>query len=119
MKGRGLVLQEPTRTWAAFSLSTAGRRDRACGPQQGPADIRSPRDLPADRCCCGASPLGSQGTCSGPASGDVGMEPRLGALLLLMVSARHTDTHVGTHTYTQTSAMCSPGRASASSTNGD
>lgn len=29
MKGRGLVLQEPTRTWAAFSLPTAGHRDRA------------------------------------------------------------------------------------------
>ena len=100
MKGRGLVLQEPTRTWVAFSLPTAGRRDRAGGPQRGPADIRSPRGLPADRCCCGASPLGSQGTCSGPASGNVSMEPRLGTLLPLMVSARHTDTHVGTHTHT-------------------
>ena len=100
MKGRGLVLQEPTRTWVAFSLPTAGRRDRAGGPQRGPADIRSPRGLPADRCCCGASPLGSQGTCSGLAAGSGVREPRLGAVVPLMVSAGQTDTHGDTHTQT-------------------
>ena len=35
MKGRGLVLHEPTRPWAALSLPTAGCRDRAGGPPVG------------------------------------------------------------------------------------
>ena len=35
MKGRGLVLHEPTRTGAALSLTTAGCRDRAGRPWQG------------------------------------------------------------------------------------
>ena len=98
MKGRGLVLHEPARPRAALSLPTAGHRDRAGGPQRGPADIRSPRNLPADRHCCGASPLGSQGTCLGLAAGSAGMESRLGALPLLMVSAGHTDTYGDTNT---------------------
>ena len=102
MKGRGLVLHEPTRPRAALSLPTAGHRERAGGPQRGPADIRSPRNLPADRCCCGASLLGSQGSCLGPASGSVCMEPRLGASLPLMVSAGHTDTRRDTHTHRHT-----------------
>lgn len=98
MKGRGLVLHEPTWPWPVLSLTTAGRRDRAGGLRQEPAGIRSPRDLPAERCCCGASPLRNQGTCSGPAAGSVGIEPRLGALLPLMVSAGHTDTCGDTNT---------------------
>ena len=102
MKGRGLVLHEPTWPWPVLSLTTAGRRDRAGGLRQEPAGIRSPRDLPAERCCCGASPLRNQGTCSGPAAGSVGIEPRLGALLPLTVSARHTDTRGDTHTHTHT-----------------
>ena len=32
MKGRGLVLHEPTRTWAALSLPTAGHRDSRRAP---------------------------------------------------------------------------------------
>ena len=67
------------------------------GPSGEPAGIRSPSDSPADRCCCGASTLGSQGTCLGPATGSGGMEPRLGAFLPLMVSARHTDMCGDTH----------------------
>nr|CAI9689833.1 unnamed protein product [Rangifer tarandus platyrhynchus] len=38
------------------------------GTEQG-----SPSDSPAERCCCGASLLGSQGTCSGPAAGKPGL----------------------------------------------
>ena len=76
---------------------------QAAGTEQGgisgePADIRSPSDSPADRSCCGASLLGSQGTCSGPAAGIRAGEPRLGAVLPLMVSAGHTlppHTHRG------------------------
>ena len=102
MKGRGLVLHKPTRPRAALSLTTAGHRDRTGGFWQGPADIRSPRDLPAEKCCFGALPLGSQRACSGLAGGSVGIKPRLGALLTLMVSAGHTDTHGDTHTYTNT-----------------
>ena len=128
MKGRGLVLHKPTRPRAALSLTTAGHRDRTGGFWQGPADIRSPRDLPAEKCCFGALPLGSQRACSGLAGGSVGIKPRLGALLTLMVSAGHTDTRGDTHTYTNThthththtqSAMCRPGSVSAQSTNGD
>ena len=100
MKGTGLVLQKPTRSWAALSLTTAGHRDRAGGLWREPADIRSPRDLPAERCCFEALPLGSQGACSGLAAGSVGTKPRLGALLILMVSAGHTDTRGDTHTHT-------------------
>ena len=110
MKGRGLVLHEPTWPWPVLSLTTAGCRDRARGLRQEPAGIRSPRDLPAERCCCGASPLGNQGTCSRLAAGSVGIEPRLGALLPLTVSARHTDiredTHTHTHTHTHTQSAC-------------
>ncbi|CAM9223080.1 unnamed protein product, partial [Rangifer tarandus platyrhynchus] len=47
------------------------------GPGGEPVDIRSPSDSPAERCCCGASLLGSQGTCSGPAAGSGDGEPRL------------------------------------------
>ena len=72
------------------------------GPSGEPAGIRSPSDSPADRCCCGASTLGSQGTCLGPATGSGGMEPRLGAFLPLMVSAGHTHTHTHTREYTHT-----------------
>ena len=61
-------------------------------------DIRSRSDSPPESYCCGASPLGSQGTCSGLAAGSGSGEPRLGAFLPLMVSAG--DTHVGTHTHT-------------------
>ena len=35
MKGRGLVLHEPTRPRAALRLPTAGCRDRVGGPQWG------------------------------------------------------------------------------------
>ena len=35
MKGRGLVLHEPTRPWAPLSLPTAGFRDRTGGHQRG------------------------------------------------------------------------------------
>ena len=49
-----------------------------------------------ERCCYGASSLGSQGTCSGPAAGSGDAKPRLGAVLPLMVSAGHTHTHVDT-----------------------
>ena len=45
MKGRGLVLQEPTRTWVAFSLPTAGRRDRAGGPRWGACGHQVPKRL--------------------------------------------------------------------------
>ena len=62
-----------------------------------PVDIRSPSDSPAERCCCGASLLGSQGTCSGPAAGSGDGESRLGAVVPLMFSAGHTHTH--THLY--------------------
>ena len=95
------MLHEPIWPWAALSLTTAGHRDRAGGLQQEPAGIRSPRDLPAERYCCGASLLGNQGTCSGPAAGTVGIEPRLGAFLPLTVSARHTDICGDTHTHTK------------------
>ena len=60
MKGRGLVRHKPTRSQAALSLTTAGHRDRAGGLWQEPADIKSPRDLPAEKCCFEALPLGSQ-----------------------------------------------------------
>ena len=116
MKGGGLVLHKPTRPWAALSLTTAGHRDRAGGLWREPADIRSPRDLPAAKCCFEALPLGSQGACSGLAAGSVGTKTRLGALMILMVSAGHRDTRGDTHTQ---SAMCRPGSASAQSTNGD
>ena len=102
MKERGLVLHKPARPRAALSLTTAGHRDRAGGFWQGPADIRSPRDSPAEKCCFGALPLGSQGACSGLAAGSVGTKPRLGALLTLIVSAGHTDTRGDTHTHTHT-----------------
>ena len=98
MKGRGLVLHKPTMSRAALSLTTAGHRDRTGGFWQGPADIRSPMDLPAEKCCFGALPLGSQGSCSGLAGGSVGIKPRLGALLILMVSVGHPDTRGDTHT---------------------
>ena len=94
MKGRGLVLHEPTRTRAAFSLTTMGCMDRAEGPSREAADIRSPSELPGYRCCCGASPLGSQETCSGLAAGSGGGEPRLGVVLPLMNTARHTQRQV-------------------------
>ena len=71
MKERGLVLHKPARPRAALSLTTAGHRDRAGGFWQGPADIRSPRDSPAEKCCFGALPLGSQGAWSGLAGGSV------------------------------------------------
>ena len=71
------------------------------GPSREPADIRSPSDSSAERCCCGASPLESQGTCSGPTAGSGGGKPRLGAVLPLMVSAGHTHTQVETHTHRQ------------------
>ena len=58
MKGRGLVLHKPTMSRAALSLTTAGHRDRTGGFWQGPADIRSPRDLPAEKCCLGPYPWG-------------------------------------------------------------
>ena len=73
---------------------------QAAGTEQGgisgePADIRSPSDSPADRSCCGASLLGSQGTCSGPAAGIRAGEPRLGAAVVpLTFSARHTHAHM-------------------------
>ena len=98
MKGRGLVLHKPTRPRAALSLTTAGHRDRAGVFWQGPADIRSPRDLPAEKCCFGALPLGSQGSCSSLAGGSVCIKPRLGALLTLMVCVGHPDTRGDTHT---------------------
>ena len=63
-------------------------------------DIRSPSDSPTDRCCCAASPLGSQGTCSGLAAGSGVGKPRLGAMVPLMISAGHTDTHGDTHRHT-------------------
>ena len=116
------MLHKPTRPRAALSLTTAGHRDRAGGLWREPADIRSPRDLPAAKYCFEVLPLGSQGACSGLAAGSVGTKPRLGALMILMVSAGHTDTRGDTHTYTDThtqSAMCRPGSASAQSTNGD
>ena len=102
MKGRGLVLHKPTRSRAALSLTTAGHRDRAGGLWREPADIRSPRDLRAEKCCFEALPLGSQGAWSGLAAGSVGTKPSLGALLTLMVSAGHTDTCGDTHTHTHT-----------------
>ena len=77
---------------------------QAAGTEQGgisgePADIRSPSDSPADRSCCGASPLGSQGTCSGPAASSGGVQPRLGAVRpSWSLLGRHTHTH--THTST-------------------
>ena len=102
MKGRGLVLHKPTRSRAALSLTTAGHRDRAGGLWREPADIRSPRDLRAEKCCFEALPLGSQGAWSGLAAGSVGTKPSLGALLTLMVSAGHTDTCGDTHTHRHT-----------------
>ena len=72
-----------------------GQNRRAPGGE--PTDIRSPSDSPADRSCCGASPLGSQGTCSGPAAGIGVGEPRLGAVLPLIVSAGHTLPPQHTH----------------------
>ena len=79
---------------------------QASGTEQGgtsgePTDIRSPSDSPADRSCCGASLLWSQGTCSGPAAGIRAGEPRLGAVLPLMVSAGHTLPPPHTHTQRQ------------------
>ncbi|CAM9159014.1 unnamed protein product, partial [Rangifer tarandus platyrhynchus] len=56
-------------------LQAAGSEQE--GPGGEPVDIRSPSDSPAERCCCGASLLGSQGTCSGPAAGSGDGEPRL------------------------------------------
>ena len=96
MKGRGVVLHEPTRTRAAVSLTTMGCMDRAEGPNREAADIRSPSELPGYR-CCGASPVGSQETCSGLAAGSGGGEPRLGVVLPLMNTARHT--HMWGHTH--------------------
>ena len=99
MKGRGLVLHEPTRTWAALSLPTAGCRDRAGGPRWGACGHQVPKRLTSREVC---SPLGTQGTCSGPAAGSGGVQPRLGAVQPLMVSTGHThaDTHVDTCTHT-------------------
>ena len=98
MKGRGLVLHEPTRSWAADSLPTAGHRDRAGGPRQGTCRHQVPKRITSRQVLLWNLTPGSQGTCSGLASGRVGGEPSLGAVVPLMASARHTDTHGHTHT---------------------
>ncbi|CAM9137655.1 unnamed protein product, partial [Rangifer tarandus platyrhynchus] len=56
-------------SWERLHRELAPQGSEQEGPGGEPVDIRSPSDSPAERCCCGASLLGSQGTCSGPAAG--------------------------------------------------
>ena len=98
MKGRGLVLRNAPghRQLSVCPLQAAGAEQE--GPSREPVDIRSPSDSPAHRCCCGASPLGSQGICSGSAAGSGDGEPRLGAAVVpLTFSAGHTHAHMYMH----------------------
>lgn len=113
VKGRGLVLQELTRTGAALSLTTAGHRVRQEGPGGEPADIRSPVIHQQTGVAVGPHPCRVRGFALALLQA-VGMGNPGWVLWCLSCSLPGTHMHVGT--CTETSATCRPGSGWGSST---
>ena len=101
MKGRGLVLHEPTRPWAPLSLPTAGCRDRAGGPRWGACGHQVPKQFTNRQVLLWGLTPGESGDLLRPSFRQCGYGTQAGCFTAshgLFQAHRHTcgDTHIHT-----------------------